>query len=120
MAYDERLAERIRTALGRRDDVEEKRMFGGIAFLLDGHMACGIVGDRLMLRLDPDEAARRLAEPHVRPMDFTGRPMRGFLYVDPKGLATARRLDTWLARAIAHAERLPPKAPKRTPRPRVR
>jgi TfoX/Sxy family transcriptional regulator of competence genes len=100
MAYDEALAERIRTALRGRDDVAERKMFGGIAFMVAGHMACGVINDDLMVRLgsDPDQAA--LAEPHTRPMDFTGRPMRGMVYVAPAGVATDADLARWVDRAV--------------------
>jgi hypothetical protein len=117
MAYSEELATRIRRTLGDRADLTEKRMFGGVAFMIRGHMACGIVGDRLMARLDPDRAASLLEEPHVGPMDFTGRPMRGFLFVEPEGIATAASLRKWVARTVAHAETLPAKpASKRSRR----
>ena len=109
MAYDERLAERIRTVLSPRSDVDERKMFGGIAFMIRGHMSCGIVGATLMVRVDPDDEARLLRTPHARPMDFTGRPMRGFLFVDPPGIRTAAALGTWIRRAAAWAESQPPK-----------
>jgi hypothetical protein len=85
MAYDEPLADRIRDALRSRPDVREQRMFGGLAFMIGGHMACGVTGERLMLRVGEEGAARALAEPHVRPMDFTGKPMRGMVFVEPAG-----------------------------------
>ena len=110
MVYDERLAERVRAALAERGDVVEKRMFGGIAFMVHGHMSCGIVGSTLMVRLAPADAEAFMSEPHVRPMDFTGRPMRGFLYVDPDGLKTGARLQKWVDRATAYAEVQPKKA----------
>jgi len=74
MAYDEKLAERVRAALANRDDVVEKRMFGGIAFMVRGHMSCGVVASTLMVRLAPADADRLMNAPHVRPMDFTGAP----------------------------------------------
>jgi len=80
MAYDERLAERVRGAMGKRKDVVEKKMFGGIAFMVRGHMSCGIVGSSLMVRIDPAREEKMLRERGAKPMDFTGRPMRGFLY----------------------------------------
>ena len=109
MAYDEKLAERVRAALAKRDDVVEKRMFGGIAFMVRGHMSCGIVASTLMVRLAPADADRLMNAPHVRPMDFTGRPMRGFLYVDPPGTKTAATLRQWVERATAYAEAQPVK-----------
>jgi TfoX/Sxy family transcriptional regulator of competence genes len=110
MAYDEKLAERVRAALANRDDVVEKRMFGGIAFMVRGHMSCGIVSSTLMVRLAPADADRLMNAPHVRPMDFTGRPMRGFLYVDPPGTKTAATLRQWVERATAYGEAQPVKA----------
>ena len=109
MAYDEKLAERVRAALASRDDVVEKRMFGGIAFMVRGHMGCGIVASTLMVRLAPADADRLMNEPHVRAMDFTGRPMRGFLYVDPAGTKAAATLRQWVDRATAYAEAQPVK-----------
>lgn len=109
MPIDDRLADRVRRLLANRSDVVEKRMFGGLAFMVRGHMACGIVADRLMVRLDPAVAETLLTRPHVRPMDFTGRPLRGFLYVEGAGLATGPALRAWVARAVAHAEALPPR-----------
>lgn len=110
MAFDETLATRIRTALKDRKDVVEKKMFGGVAFMIRGHMSCGVSGSSLMLRIDPADADVLLKEPAARPMDFTGRPMRGFLFVDPPGIATAASLRSWVGRAIAHAETKPKKA----------
>ena len=111
MAYDEALAERIRALLRTRRDVAERRMFGGVAFMIRGHMGCGIVGSTLMVRADPNDAARWLRMPHVRPMDFTGRPMRGFLFVDPPGVGTAAGLRAWIRRATAWVDAQPPKPP---------
>jgi hypothetical protein len=108
VAYDEDLADRIRAALPGPGFATEQRMFGGLAFMLGGHMACGVVGDRLMLRLGPDAAARALAQPHVRPMDFTGRPMKGMVFVEPPGYRGAA-LDAWLAAADEYVRSLPPK-----------
>lgn len=103
MAYDERLADRIRTTLRGRDDVVEKRMFGGIAFMVAGRMACGVVHDDLMVRVGPDGHETALAQPHTRPMDFTGRPMRGMVYIHPEGIANDADLARWLDRAVSVA-----------------
>ena len=84
-------------------------MFGGVAFMVRGHMACGILGDSLMARIDPAEIERWLDEPHVRPMDFTGRPMKGLVFVDQAGLATPKRLKAWVDRAVACVEAKPPR-----------
>ena len=100
MAYDETLADRIRTALHGRDDVEERKMFGGITFMVAGRMACGVIHDDLMVKVGTEGHADALAEPHTRPMDFTGRPMRGMVYVDPVGTARCDAPDdeTWPTR----------------------
>ena len=92
-------------------------MFGGLAFMARGHMCCGLVQARLMVRVDPQAYDRLLEEPHVRPMDFTGKPMRGFLYVEPGGIASAPALRRWIGRALAFAEGLPPKAKRKTRTP---
>ena len=83
-------------------------MFGGLAFMLDGHMCCGLVGERLMLRLGADEAAKALRRRYVEPMDFTGRPMTGMVYIAPGGVR-GRALRPWVAKATAFVRTLPPK-----------
>jgi TfoX N-terminal domain len=98
MAYDEHLANRIRRELGDRRDFTERKMFGGLAFLYEGRMCCGIVGNDLMVRVPIDEFKAALRRRHVRPMDFTGKPVRGFVYVSPSGFATAASLRDWLTR----------------------
>ena len=112
MAVDEKLLSRVRTALRARRGIAEQRMFGGVAFMLRGHMCCGILGTTLMVRLAPEQAQTLLAPPNVRPMDFTGRPMRGFLYVDGPAIRTAGSLKKWVDRAVAHAAALPAKPKK--------
>ena len=87
MAYDEELADRVRNALASRSEVSERKMFGGIAFMIEGNMAVGVMGEELMVRLGPDEAPRALEEPHTRVMDFTGRPMKGFVIVEVQAIA---------------------------------
>jgi TfoX/Sxy family transcriptional regulator of competence genes len=109
MAYDETLAERIRSYFATVDGVEERKMFGGLAFLLRGNMSCGVVGSDLMLRLGNEGAAAALAEPHVRPMDFTGRPMKSMVYVLAEGIRRQEDLECWLEKAEAFAASLPPK-----------
>ncbi len=109
MAYDETLAARIRRALAPRPDVMERKLFGGLAFLLRGNMCCGVVGDRLMLRLGNEGAAAALNEPHVRPMDFTGRPLRSMVYVMAEGIAADPALHRWVNRGADFAASLPPK-----------
>jgi TfoX/Sxy family transcriptional regulator of competence genes len=112
MAYDEQLAERIRDIVAGVEGVAERKMFGGLAVLVNGHMACGIVGDDLMLRLGAEGADEALERPHVRQMDFTGRPLTGMVYVSPAGLRGAA-LRGWVELAVAYASSLPPKASRR-------
>jgi TfoX/Sxy family transcriptional regulator of competence genes len=109
MAYDEGLAERIREVLAERRDVSEKRMFGGVAFLIRGKMSVGIVKDDLMVRVGGEEYDELLRRPHARPMDFTGRPMKGFLFVDAAGLEADGELAAWVERGVKHALSLPAK-----------
>ncbi len=111
MAYDEMLADRIRDVLADTADVTEQKMFGGLAFMVRRHMVCGVMHDDLMLRLGPNAASAALRHAHVRPMDFTGRPMSSMVYVEPAG-ARGEALDDWVHTAVAHADRLPPKATK--------
>ena len=109
MAYDEGLAERVRDALEDEPDVTERKMFGGLCLMLRGNMCCGIVGDELMVRVGPDAWEASLALPHAREMDFTGRSMRGMVYVGVEGIASDRHLDAWVARGVAFAGSLPAK-----------
>jgi TfoX/Sxy family transcriptional regulator of competence genes len=109
VAYDEVLADRIRSVLTDGHEVSERKMFGGLAFLWRGNMLCGVVGDALMLRLGPVEGDAALSQPGVRPMDFTGRPMRGMVFVDPTALPTDDALADWITRARAFVAGLPPK-----------
>jgi TfoX/Sxy family transcriptional regulator of competence genes len=112
MGYDEKLGARISEALANRVDVVEKRMFGGIAYMVRGNMCCGIVGDDLMVRVGPEQHDEALARPHTRPMDFAGRPMRGMVYVAPTGIKTAKALAAWVDRGVQHVLTLPPKKEK--------
>jgi hypothetical protein len=109
MPYSKQLAERVRVALGRRPGLVEKRMFGGVCFLLRGNMLVGVWEQSLIARLGPDEAARALKEPNVREFDVTGRPMRGWVMIEPDGLDPDADLAAWLARAEAFVETLPAK-----------
>ena len=109
MAYDEALAARTRAALAGRPEVTERKMFGGIAFMVAGNMAVGVIGEDLMARVGPDAHDDALAEPHVRPMDFAGRPMKGMVYVDPGGIGTQEALRRWVDRSADFAASLPPK-----------
>ncbi|MEQ1856701.1 MAG: TfoX/Sxy family protein [Longimicrobiales bacterium] len=96
MAYDEKLADRVRAALGPRPDLTEKKMFGGLAFLLAGKMCCGITNDDLMVRVGPERYDEALATPQVRPMDFTGRPMTGYVFVGAGGVKTQKAVEKWV------------------------
>lgn len=116
MAYDETLAARVRDALADVD-VVEKRMFGGLAFMIGGRMALGIVGDELMVKLGEQAASAALAEPHVREMDFTGRPMRSMIFVAADGLRDDAALARWVEAARSWAAIAPPPA-RRTSRRR--
>src|SRR5215217_7355770 len=109
MAYDEALADRIRDVLAPRPELSERKMFGGIAFMLAGNMAVGIVGEDLMVRLDVADAERALAEPHTRPMDFTGKPMKNMVYVGPQGTERDEDLAAWVEAGADYASSLPPK-----------
>ena len=102
------LADRARAALAGRDDVSERRMMGGIVFMVSGHMCCGADRRGLMVRVGPEQFEAALDEPDARVMDLTGRPMRGFVLVAPAGLTEAR-LAEWVERGVAHATSLPPK-----------
>lgn len=112
MAYDEALADRIRDVLAPRSEVSEREMFGGIAFMIAGNMACGVIGEDLMVRLGAEDAERALIEPHVRPMDFTGKPMKTAIYVDPEGIADEESLVSWVEAGADLAASLPSKAKK--------
>lgn len=109
MPIDETLAGRVRSVLDERVAWDEKRMFGGLAFLVNGHMACGILGDRLMVRVGPEAHESLSTRAHVSPMDFTGRPLRGFLFVEPAGTKTRRQLAAWMDRTLEFVGSLPSK-----------
>lgn len=103
MAYDEALAQRVRQILARQRDVEEKRMFGGLCFMVSGRMCCGVDRTGLILRLPVEKAEAALREPHVKVFDMTGRPLAGFVLVGPKSCERADQVARWLEPAIAHA-----------------
>jgi TfoX/Sxy family transcriptional regulator of competence genes len=110
MAYDEKLAGRVREVLKRRRNISEKKMFGGLAFMVSGHMCCGILGDDLMVRVGPDAYDAALREKGARPMNFTGRAMKGMVYVDRSGYGAAASLKAWVEQGLSHARSLPPKS----------
>jgi TfoX/Sxy family transcriptional regulator of competence genes len=109
MAYDERLAERVRAVVAERDDVNEKPMFGGLCLLAHGNMFAGVQSDTLMLRVGADGYEDALGRPHAREMDFSGRPMRGYVYVDPPGISTEAQLREWVDLSLAFVDTLPAK-----------
>jgi TfoX/Sxy family transcriptional regulator of competence genes len=119
MAYDLGLADRIRLVLGRLGDFSERKMFGGLCFLVNGHMCCGIVKSDLMLRLTPEAATAALREPHTRPMDFTGKPMKSMIYVEAAGIDSEAALEKWVKSGAATVRMFPPKGP-RTATPKAR
>jgi TfoX/Sxy family transcriptional regulator of competence genes len=110
MAYDEDLANRIRELTAGEAGVIEKRMFGGLAFLIGGNMSVAASGQGgLLLRVDPDDTDALLEKPHARPFEMRGRAMRGWLRVDPEGVRTKRQLAPWVKRGVEYARSLPPK-----------
>jgi hypothetical protein len=112
MAYDEDLANRIRELVAAEPGVVEKKMFGGLAFLIGGHMSVSASGrGGLLVRVDPAQTQALLGKPHAEPFETRGRAMDGWLRVDAEGVATKRQLERWVARGVAHARSLPPKRP---------
>jgi len=109
MAYDEALASRVRDVLSDEFGVVEKKMFGGRAFMLRGNMTVGITKDGLMARVGKENNDEALALPHTRVMDFTGKAMKGFIYVDQPGIASEDERRTWIGRGVAYAGTLPAK-----------
>lgn len=113
MAYDEGLAERLREALQSKRGITEMKAFGGIAFMSRDYMFVGIVGDALMARVGPEYYKKALSRPHVRVMDFTGKPMNGYVFVDPPGFEDDADLLDWVERCRRFVQSLPAKKPKR-------
>ena len=109
MAYDEGVAQRLRESLEGQPGIEERRMFGGLAFMLRGNMCCGVIGDMLMARVGPERYAEALEAPHARQMDFTGRPLNGFVYVAPDGFQSDEDLAAWVSFCVSFAGSLPAK-----------
>jgi hypothetical protein len=116
MAYSETLADRIRRALGPDASVREIKMFGGLCFMVRGHMTCGVIGDEMMLRVGKDGATAALQRKHARRMDFTGKPMPGMIYVARDGCSTQRAVDAWVARGLEFNATLGPRARTRKAR----
>ena len=112
MAYDERLAEKLRGVLRSKPDITERKMFGGLAFLSRGYMFIGISGSALMARIGPEHYEEALARSYVRVMDFTGKPMKGYVFVDPPGLERDRDVSDWAERCHGFVQSLPPKKAK--------
>src|SRR5438132_4399233 len=100
MAFNETLAERIRQRLARRKNIEEKKMFGGVGFLLHGNMLVGVWKNSLIVRLGPDEGEEALKEPHVKEFDITGKPMKNWVLVEPEGIEDDEQLSVWIQRAM--------------------
>lgn len=109
MAADEGTAQQVRVLLASRGDVSERRMFGGLAFMVAGNMLCAVGADHLMVRVGPDQYESSLRQPHASEMRFTGKPMRGYVTVDPSGYATASTLRHWVDTALRYVSTLPPK-----------
>ncbi len=108
MAYNLKLAERIRSELNGIP-VVEKKMFGGVGFLFNGNLACGVNKDDLIVRVDPERHSALLKKSHVKPFDLTGRPMKGWLLVEPEGVKTGKQLSAWVKEGLEFASTLPPK-----------
>ena len=113
VAYNEELAERVREALADRTDVEEKKMFGGLTFMVGGQMCCGVLKNDLIVRIEPADSATLVAEPHVRPFDFSGRPSQGMVYVDVSALSDPEVLRTWIQRGTDYVAAHPATAKRR-------
>ncbi len=109
MAYSEELAERMRAKLKSSRGVTEKKMFGGVGFLVNGNMACGVINDDLIVRLSEDEFAKALKRKNVRVFDYSGRPMKGWVYVSAEGYASEKALEGWMEKGLAFAKSLPKK-----------
>jgi hypothetical protein len=109
MAYDESLAQRVSEILVEVPDFEEKKLFGGVGYLINGNMACGVVEEDLVVRVGPDAYTKTLSLPHTHPFDFTGRPMKGWVMVDCDGHENQEILTAWVQRGVNFASSLPAK-----------
>jgi TfoX/Sxy family transcriptional regulator of competence genes len=112
MPFDDILANRIQRILERVEGLSEKKMFGGICFLINGHMALGLVNEDLMIRVERDSHEKLLSQPHVRKMNFTGKPLKGLLYIGAKGTASDKDLKKWISKGVEFAMSLPAKKKK--------
>jgi TfoX/Sxy family transcriptional regulator of competence genes len=119
MAYDEGLAKRMREVLEGSPLVTEKKMFGGVAFLRDGLMFVGVSGDELMARVGADYHDTAVAQPGVRVMDFTGKPMRGYVFINADAIEADKKLAFWIQHCLAFVQTLPPKKPKVAAKPKA-
>ena len=109
MPYEEKLVERVRGVLKGTRNVTERKMFGGLTFMLQGNMCCGVASDRLMVRVGAEKYDEALGQKHAQLMDFTGRPMKGMVFVEPAGLASTKDLEAWVQRGVDFALSLPAK-----------
>jgi hypothetical protein len=109
MAYDPILNERMRALLAHTPGLAEKKMFGGVGFMINGNMACGVIGNDLIVRVGPQSYAQALAQPHVKVFAFTGKPMQGWVMVEPPGVASEHDLQAWIEQGTSFAACLPPK-----------
>jgi TfoX/Sxy family transcriptional regulator of competence genes len=109
MTFNELTASRIRSAMQGTPGVSERSMFGGVSFMLEGNMCCGVIEDNLVVRVGPTAYETALQEPHTRPMDFTGRPLTGFVYVERAGYESPSALRGWIERGIEFVRSLPPR-----------
>ncbi len=109
MAYDQVLTQRMRAALQDIPGLQEKKMFGGVGFIVQGNMACGVNGNSMIVRVGPERSQAALARPHTRVFDMTGKPMNGWVVVEPAGLEREADLRQWVAQGVAFAQTLPAK-----------
>jgi TfoX/Sxy family transcriptional regulator of competence genes len=115
MAYDEHLAQRVQACLEDVPNIESRKMFGGVAYMYQGHMLCGVVGEQLMVRVGPENYEQALCDPLVKPMDFTGKPLKGMVYVMPTALRDEDGLSAWVQQGLKFAQSLPAKKKRKKP-----
>lgn len=112
MAFDEKLGDRLREVIAEHGDFTERKMFGGLAFMVRGNMCCGVIKDDLLVRVDPERSEELLKDKNARPMDFSGKPMKGFLYIAPPGVRTEKQLRRWADVGLSFVATLPTKSKK--------